>query len=152
MILVEESVYDPLREYLFYANRDAITLSFADIERVLARPLPPSARKRRAWWSNNASGHVQAEAWIRSNYRTADVDLTGERVTFLRQEPAFVGFTDAKQVLYAEAGMEPPKEAEPRPGKRTHPAFGSLKGTSIVVPGYDLTQPTSLLLEELDGR
>lgn len=145
-----DSVYEPLRDHLLFSGKTNLTMSFAEIERVLGRPLPPSARKRTAWWSNNAQGHVQAHAWLRSSYKTTELNLLGERVTF--DLPFGSGLSDAKQSLYIAAGLEPPKEVDPQPGKRVHPAFGSLQGTSIVTPGYDLTQPTSLLLEERDGH
>lgn len=149
MKLVDDSVYEPLRDHLLFSGKNSVTMSFAEIERILDRPLPASARKRKAWWSNNAKGHVQADAWLRSSYKTADLDLNAERVTFLLKYET--GFSDAKQAVYAAAGLKPPVEVAPTPGKRVHPAFGSLRGTTIVTPGYDLTQPTYLLLEGKDG-
>lgn len=152
MKLVDESVYEPLRDYLLFSGKTRLTMTFAEIEEVLNRPLPASARKRTAWWSNNARGHVQADAWLRSSYKTTELDLKSEQVTFALTLSSGPGLSDAKQSLYAAAGMEPPREIVPPPGKRIHPAFGSLQGTSIVTPGYDLTLPTYLLLEESDGR
>jgi hypothetical protein len=151
MKLVDDSVYEPLRNHLLFSGKQEVTMSFAEIERVLGRKLPPSARKQKAWWSNNRHGHVQADAWLRSSYKTSDLDLTTQRVTFVLDLRRGGGFMDAKQVLYSAAGLEPPKEIVPLPGKRIHPAFGSLQGTSIVTPGYDLTQPTYLLLGETGG-
>jgi hypothetical protein len=150
--LVDESVYEPLRDHLLFSGRDKLTLSFAQIERILGRPLPASARKRSAWWSNNAHGHVQAKAWLMSSYKTTGLDLAGEHVTFELHYKLGPGLADAKQVLYNAAGIEPPKEVVAPAGKRIHPAFGSLRGTTIVTPGYDLTQPTMLLLGETDGQ
>lgn len=146
----KEPVYQPLRDRLFFSGKSEVTMSFAEIETILGRPLPRSARIRSAWWSNNAKGHVQAAAWLEANYRTSALDLGGERVTFILDLPHH-GFSDAKQALYAEAGMEPPKEVVPAAGRRLHPAFGSLQGTTIVMPGYDLTEPTYKLLEEPDA-
>lgn len=148
MKLVDDSVYEPLRDHLLFSGKASLPMTFAEIEQVLNRPLPASARKRKAWWSNNATGHVQADAWLRSSYKTADLDLDAERVTFVLDFPLGSGLSDAKQSLYAAAGMERPKEVVPLPGQRIHPAFGSLQGTTIVMPGYDLTLPTYLLLEE----
>lgn len=150
--LVDESVYEPLREHLLFSGTTSLSMTFAEIEQVLGRPLPASAHKRTSWWSNNAQGHVQAEAWLNSSYKTEGVDLDARRVTFVLDLPYGRGLMDAKQAVYAAAGMEPPEEVVPSPGKRIHPAFGSLRGTTIVTPGYDLTQPTYLLLGEPDGR
>ena len=145
-----EPVYRPLRDVLFFSGKPVVTMTFSEIEAVLGRPLPASARRRSAWWSNNADGHVQAEAWLQANYRTSAVDLAGERVTFvLHLTPS--GFSDGKQAVYVEAGMDPPEEVTPEPGRRIHPAFGSLQGTTIVMPGYDLTEPTYRLLDDPDG-
>ena len=145
----KDSAYEPLRDHLFFGGRGRFTLSFPRIEELLGRTLPPSARKRTAWWSNNASGHVQAVAWLDAGYRTTDLDLTNEQVTFVYTP--YSGFSDAKQAVYAEAGLEPPKEVVAPIGKRLHPAFGSMQGTTIIVPGYDLTAPTSDLLDKPDG-
>jgi hypothetical protein len=89
---------------------------------------------------------------LRSSYKTTALDLLGEHVTFVLNYPLGPGFTDAKQAVYGAAGLEPPKEVTPPPGKRIHPAFGSLQGTTIVTPGYDLTQPTYLLMGDDDGE
>jgi hypothetical protein len=151
MKLVDDSVYEPLRDHLLFSGKQELKMSFAEIERVLRRKLPASARKRKAWWSNNRQGHVQADAWLRSSYKTSDLDLSAQSVTFVLDLPGGGGFMDAKQALYLGAGLEPPKEVVPPPGKRVHPAFGSLQGTSIVTPGYDLTHPTYLLLGEAGG-
>lgn len=150
MKLMDESVYEPLRTYLLFSGAEHVTLTFAEIERVLGRALPASARKRSAWWSNNAEGHVQAQAWLRSSYRATDLDIAAERVTFVLDLPYGGGLMDAKQTIYRAAGATPPAEVKPSPDTRIHPAFGSLQGTTIVMPGYDLTAPTSLLLQEDD--
>lgn len=146
----DDSVYQPLREHLLFSGNDRVSMTFAEIEAVLGRTLPASARKRTAWWSNNAEGHVQALAWLNSSYRVADLDLARERVTFVLDLPYGGGLMDAKQSIYRAAGVEPPVDVTPTPGNRIHPAFGSLKGTTIVMPGYDLTAPTMLLLNERD--
>ncbi len=59
-----------------------MTLTFAQIERLIGGALPASARQSRAFWSNRSKGALQAAAWIEAGYQTAEVDLDGERVTF----------------------------------------------------------------------
>ncbi len=145
------SKYDPLYEHLLYSGRDAISMSFDEIERVLGRPLPPSARKLREWWANNPTGHVQAKAWHGASYRAEEVDLAAGRVTFMLDLPHGPGLADAKQAVYKAAGREPPVEYQSSDERRRHPAFGSLRGTTIVRPGFDLTTPSYLLMEEPDG-
>ncbi|HEY0853753.1 MAG TPA: hypothetical protein VGD86_02915 [Devosia sp.] len=145
---LENSVYQPLHDHLLFSGSNQVSMTFAEVEVVLGRPLPASARKRTAWWSNNAEGHVQALAWLSASYRTAELDLAAERVTFVLDLPYGGGLMDAKQSIYRAAGAQPPLEVIPEPGVRCHPAFGSLRGTTIVMPGYDLTAPTVLLMGE----
>lgn len=146
------SKYDPLYEHLLYSGHSQLRMTFEQIERVLGVPLPASARKLREWWANNPTGHAQAKSWHMASYKTGNVDLAGQAITFVLDLPHGGGLMDAKQATYKSAGMEPPAEFESSPSKRRHPAFGSLRGTSVVQPGYDLTTPTLLLLDDPDGR
>lgn len=80
------SKYGPLRVHLSLALGDEITMSFAEIEDVLGFTLPPSARRHPAWWSNNVGTHVNAAAWRSAGWKTAQVNVPGERVTFVREK------------------------------------------------------------------
>ena len=62
--------YDPLREFLRSLEQDEITLSFTEIEDIIAAPLPPSARRHRAWWTNNDS-MPQARAWLGAGWKVS---------------------------------------------------------------------------------
>ena len=78
--------YEPLR--LFLADFDASVweTTFSEIEDILQDQLPLSARKPRnyqSWWGNDAS-HVQARAWLNAGWSKDRVDLSEERVTFVR--------------------------------------------------------------------
>lgn len=107
--------YHPLAVFLRNQTLGALSLSFAEAEGILGSSLPPSARRRRAWWTNNPTGHVNAQAWISAGYRIESVDLSNEMVTFRRM--------NLGEKL------------------RRHPAFGGLAGTVQVMPGVDLTEP-----------
>lgn len=122
------SKYDPLARFLGKARNKPVSLSFAEVEAILGFPLPASARRHAAWWSNNAGSHAQAHAWLSESYATERVDLAAEKVVFRTQaEP------DAPSpVPQAHAGR-PPRAA----------LFGSMQGTTIVMPGVDLAQPTA---------
>jgi hypothetical protein len=74
--------YDALGQHLAGASAP-VTLSFAEIERVIGRPLPASARKHRPWWANDAS-HSHARAWLGAGWRVIGVDLNAGRITFGR--------------------------------------------------------------------
>ena len=55
--------YTLLEEHLRGRSEARISLCFADIEKIIGRPLPSSARKHRAWWSNT-SQHSCASAGV----------------------------------------------------------------------------------------
>jgi hypothetical protein len=107
--------YEPLARFLRTEAFETRSLSFNEVEAILGAPLPPSARCRPEWWSNNPTGHVNAQAWLGAGYKTEGLDLAGETVVFRRE---------AHQHSF-----------------RRHPAFGALAGTVRVMPGVDLTEP-----------
>ena len=77
--------YEPLKRHLegrFAANQ--IRMSFQEIEAALGFPLPLSARRHQAWWSNTRQGHSHAAAWLDAGWRTMSLDLAGEAVTFVK--------------------------------------------------------------------
>jgi len=107
--------YEPLAQFLRVEAFETRSLSFRELEAIIGAPLPPSARRRPEWWSNNPAGHVNAQAWLGAGYKTEALDLVEETVVFRRDE----------------ANRSP----------RRHPLFGALAGTVRVMPGVDLTQP-----------
>ena len=46
------SKYYGLGRYLRVRTASSVVMSFREVEKVLGGPLPPSARKHAAWWSN----------------------------------------------------------------------------------------------------
>jgi hypothetical protein len=74
--------YEALGRRLKQTPGDRIRFSFRDIEGILGFSLPNSARAYAPWWAN--SGHVQAEAWMSAGWRTCQVDVPGEKVSFER--------------------------------------------------------------------
>ena len=84
------STYEALGTFLSAQRPDRVTMKFAEIERILGRPLPSSARRHRGWWSSRWSSHRRAWAW--TGWRVTGCSLSTETVTFLRlqtQEPRF---------------------------------------------------------------
>ena len=78
-------VYDPLKGYLSKQSDPVVKMSFAEVERVLGRPLPASARNHRAWWANEAVGtHSHARSWLDAHRKTMNVDLNAATVEFVR--------------------------------------------------------------------
>ncbi len=83
----EGSKYFPLHAYLQQQANQPVTLTLAEIERLLGNTLPGSARTRVGWWSNRSSGAVQAVAWMAAGYHVVAIDLTVGTVHFAR--PSF---------------------------------------------------------------
>ena len=104
-------------------------MSFTEIERVLGFKLPKSAYQHEAWWSNNATGHSHARAWLKFGWRTEAVDLAGRKVTFQR-------------LMRSDADVPLPK-SDP---------WGCMAGTIMVMPGTDLTAPTGDKWNAEEGR
>jgi len=113
------SKYSPLESFLEHSGKAEMTLSFAKIEKILEFPLPTSARKYAAWWSNNATGHVNAEAWLSAGYKAAQVDLSDETLVFIRDNSLAKSLTDSPN----------------------HPIFGCMKGSVTIPDDLDLTEP-----------
>jgi hypothetical protein len=113
------SKYEPLPQFLGSIHSSIKRLSFTEIERILGFKLPKSAYEHEAWWSNNATGHSHARAWLDAGWRTEAVDLSGRKVTFQRVKIADV------------TGDEP----KPDP-------WGCMAGTVTLLPDVDLTQPS----------
>lgn len=125
------SKYDPLTSFLVAKAGREIRLSFAEIEQIIGQKLPEKSKTHRPWWSNNPNNNVMTKAWLAAGYKTAQVDIAAEMLTFVADEQS-KGFDEMKQANLTGAWDNA--------GKR-HPLFGSMKGTTIIMPGVDLTQP-----------
>src|ERR1041384_6278906 len=76
--------YQPLTDFLLRQHTDAKSMSFEDIERVIGEPLPASASRHRAWWSNNPDNSVMTKAWLEAGFRSEQVDMKRRRLVFRR--------------------------------------------------------------------
>ena len=72
----------PLGTYLARQPGPTHTLTFREVEVLLGRPLPPSARSHRTWWSNYHAHNHCYHGWLAVGWRSEAVDLAGQRVTF----------------------------------------------------------------------
>lgn len=79
--------YRPLYDYLTSLKDLEVTLSFSEIEHLLGRPLPPSARKYPAWWS----GSVVRSAIRGAGRSVMRLDLVNESVMLGGQKPHQAG-------------------------------------------------------------
>ena len=78
--------YEPIAGHL--TNTAALTqdLTFAQIEELLGRSLPASARRHRAWWSNATGAQTPSSAWMSAGWLVDTVDLAGGHVRFRRSD------------------------------------------------------------------
>ena len=123
------SKYEALPQFLGRTDSTVHRMRFREIESVLGFKLPESAYKYVAWWSNNATGHSHARAWLNFGWRTEAVDLAKRQVTFRRSQ-----------------SLRPPAE----PQKRD--PWGCMAGTVTILPGTDLTAPTGDIWNAEEGR
>lgn len=137
------SKYAPLATYLSKSGRETLSMSFAEIERIIGADLPPSAFKHRPWWSNNPSNSVITYAWLEAGYLTEQVDMAGQTLVF-RKSPQDASATEAGN---ADAQDEVPAPAGVHEGFFSR-FFGVLKGTVTIKPGTDLTAPVGKDWEE----
>ncbi len=79
--------YDPLKNHLAKLAGSKWTASFREIEDVLGFSLPKSAREYPAWWANQEYG-TQTSSWKKAGWLTADLQLSHEKITFLRSNGA----------------------------------------------------------------
>lgn len=77
--------YRALSAYLSELQGWERTLTFGEIEEILGRSLPPSARQYQAWWANTLKGHPHARSWLDVGWRTNSLDLNAARITFVRK-------------------------------------------------------------------
>ena len=108
------SKYDPLHRFLRARSGAETPMTFSEIEKVLGFGLPASARKFPAWWSNNTGTHVGVSAWRDAGFRTARVDVAGERVTFVRESaglPEAMGVSEGDAPFVYRPAAASPLEA-----------------------------------------
>ncbi len=76
-----KSKYYPLFKYLRrQPDSGLIELSFVEIEEILGKPLPATARSTRAWWANSNTPH--GRSWQEADWLVDDVDFEGQYVVF----------------------------------------------------------------------
>ena len=80
--------YDKLQSHLMTAITDRLRVRFSEIEQLLGFALPGSARRHPAWWANDSNPDRHSSAWLSAGWKTEELDLGSEQVTFVRaREP-----------------------------------------------------------------
>jgi len=124
--------YEPLKDHLRIQTASRLPMTFDEVEGLIGERLPKSAKLYRTWWSNDASHHVQASAWLDAGYQTADVDMENRKLVFARVRE-LRGMSEEAKLFEKDKSYT---------GKNDiHPMIGALKGTFTIEEGYDLTQP-----------
>jgi len=130
------SKYDQFESYLRGQPWDEVRMTFVEIERVTGAKLPESAKRYRAWWSNNPSNSGLTRAWLNAGFRSEQVDLPGGKLVFRRhQQP---------EQKWGQGGMaEGTREFASAAAKpvKTHPLLGALKGMVVIENEFELNQP-----------
>lgn len=98
------SKYSALHHHLRGRADPTVQLTFAQIEDLLGSPLPPSARRGKAFWSNRARAGLQASAWLEAGFRVIRVDLDVGSVTFSRARLRYSVHREEGRVVW-EPGM-----------------------------------------------
>ena len=75
--------YAKLFDWLRAQRGNSVTVSFSAVEEVLGFDLPPSSRRHLPHWYGY-KGSAVARAIIDSGWKATGVNLTAERVTFLK--------------------------------------------------------------------
>jgi hypothetical protein len=112
----ESGPYDKLAMWLAEQVESPITLSFAQIEEIIGRKLPPSAFAHREWWANDSVGHSHSKRWLDAGWRTRYPNLTDRVVTFVRmleRQLAYIEFfSSVLQILRTQSNL-PIRQAGP---------------------------------------
>ena len=165
--------YSPLEEALKKHHEERVSMTFSEIERIIADDLPESAFKHRPWWSNNPSNSVITNAWLNAGFKTEQVDIAGRKLVFRRARVEVNPKGESDAVVWERhharsdarnkpAGAESSGQSSPSgvaeaarpyqavdkpisglPERCRHPAFGSMKGLIQIAPGVDLTEPAA---------
>ena len=83
------SKYSALGDYLKGQPRDAVPMTFGEIEKIVGAKLPASAHKHRPWWSNNPDNSVMTKVWLDAGFQSEQVDIATRKLVFrrVRQPP-----------------------------------------------------------------
>jgi phosphate-selective porin len=77
------STYYPLHKNLKESGKEELSMKFTEIEKLIGKKLPESARKFRAWWANNLKkGTGQSKSWVEAGYKAMDADIDKGIVRF----------------------------------------------------------------------
>jgi len=83
--MILTSKYEDLSKHLEKQNVDMLRMTFPEVE-VIIGPLPPAARKHRAWWADSASQNHAMNGWMSVGWETSQVDMKKEELVFIKAQ------------------------------------------------------------------
>ncbi len=85
-----------------------IELTFTEVEDILKHPLPPYARRHRAWWANDSVGHTQSKLWLEAGWRVSNLALADQVVEFARIAERHKAYIDFFSSVLSQMGRDAP--------------------------------------------
>lgn len=126
------SKYEALGDFLKRQPGERVSVSFAEIERIIGAKLPPSARKHRAWWSNNPTNSVMTTVWLAAGFESEQVDVAGRRLVFRR----------ALHPGEAGGGLAEPADASTYDAAAYRETAGSQAQAATILSGREFSRDT----------
>src|SRR5262245_54483724 len=120
------SKYSPLKEFLAGQKQDYVPMTFAEIETVLAFPLPAS-KQYPAWWSNNPSNNPMTKEWLDAGFETESVNTAVGKLVFRR-----VSDRKGQAGSQGNGGLA---ESPAQFSTARHSGFGFMKGLLTIEEG-----------------
>tara|TARA_R110002072_G_scaffold18076_3_gene68036 strand:- start:248 stop:787 length:540 start_codon:yes stop_codon:yes gene_type:complete len=136
--------YTPLARVLSERSGHHWPTTFSELEAILGTRLPQSARLYPAWWSNNPSNNTMTRVWVDAGWKTENVDIAGERVTFRRVAEALSDLPPGM----ADGNGPPPFTSPPALLERLSPAHRALVRLMAEKDGMDEADVILHLLEQ----
>lgn len=81
------SKYENLAKHLAGRQEDMLRMTFEEIEKLIAGPLPKAAFEHRAWWANSDSNNHALNGWMQAGWETSQVDMESRELMFVRRRP-----------------------------------------------------------------
>lgn len=143
------SKYEKLANYLCGLADQQVSMTFADVEKVLESKLPPVAYSSNAFWANSRTNdsHTWAHLWQGAGWQTSNVDIPGQKLVFIKTGTANPKLTPKQlrilQHLSSATGWTTRKQMEDSAGPKgfskalgapTHgaPRAGTLEALGLV--------------------
>ena len=99
----KRSSYQEIGWKLLQVDGDSATLSMSELEELIGRFLPNSARNYREWWANTERS-PQARGWLSAGWRVENVDRERELVHFTRNPEGYVPRVGRRPKFEGEGG------------------------------------------------